>query len=162
MVAIGREGRKSANPWIFCICGILIWSRRAGLNRQPADYEKPFNDNIFNVFKLLHVQQEEECGTMVTPFAPYLHPEEIPGNSSSNPLRGAPSERIRTASEIPIEVDLTDGDAFPIYMKISDKIQHLRRVGMPLRRDCRTPPDQPLGARSSYWRMPQRASSPRA
>src|SRR4030067_389366 len=65
-------------------------------------------------------------------------------SGGSNPLRRAPSERIRTASEIPIEVDLTDGDAFPIYMKISDKVQHLRRVGMSLRRDCRTPPDQPL------------------
>ena len=43
----------------------------------------------------------------------------------------APSERIRTASEIPIEVDLTDEDAVPIYMKISEKVLHLRRLGMP-------------------------------
>jgi len=43
----------------------------------------------------------------------------------------APSERIRTASEIPIEVDLTDEDAIPIYMRISDKVLHLRRLGMP-------------------------------
>ena len=42
----------------------------------------------------------------------------------------APSERIRTASEIPIEVDLMDEDAIPIYMKISDKVLHLRRLGM--------------------------------
>ncbi len=42
----------------------------------------------------------------------------------------APSERIRTASEIPIEVDLTDEDAIPIYMRISDKVLHLRRLGM--------------------------------
>lgn len=28
----------------------------------------------------------------------------------------APSEKIRTASEIPIEVDLRDGDAVPVYM----------------------------------------------
>ena len=34
----------------------------------------------------------------------------------------APSERIRTASEIPIEVDLTDEDAVPSYMKISEKV----------------------------------------
>ena len=43
----------------------------------------------------------------------------------------APSERIRTASEIPIEVDLTDEDAIPIYMRISDKVLRLRRLGMP-------------------------------
>jgi hypothetical protein len=43
----------------------------------------------------------------------------------------APPERIRTASEIPIEVDLTDEDAVPIYMKISEKVLHLRRLGMP-------------------------------
>jgi hypothetical protein len=42
----------------------------------------------------------------------------------------APSERIRTASEIPIEVDLTDKGAVPIYMKISEKVLHLRRLGM--------------------------------
>ena len=42
----------------------------------------------------------------------------------------APSERIRTASEIPIEVDLTDEDAIPVYMKISEKVLHLRRLGM--------------------------------
>jgi len=42
----------------------------------------------------------------------------------------APSERIRTASEIPIEMDLTDEDAIPIYMRISDKVLHLRRLGM--------------------------------
>jgi len=42
----------------------------------------------------------------------------------------APSERIRTASEIPIEVDLTDEDTIPIYMRISDKVLHLRRMGM--------------------------------
>jgi len=42
----------------------------------------------------------------------------------------APSERIRTASEIPIEVDLTDEDVIPIYMRISDKVLHLRRLGM--------------------------------
>jgi hypothetical protein len=42
----------------------------------------------------------------------------------------APSERIRTASEIPIEMDLTDEDAVPVYMKISEKVLHLRRLGM--------------------------------
>ena len=42
----------------------------------------------------------------------------------------APSERIRTASEIPIEVGLTDEDAIPAYMKISEKVLHLRRLGM--------------------------------
>jgi hypothetical protein len=42
----------------------------------------------------------------------------------------APSERIRTASEIPIEVDLRDVDAVPNYMKISGKVSHLRRLGM--------------------------------
>jgi len=41
-----------------------------------------------------------------------------------------PSERIRTASEIPIEVDLTDKDAIPVYMRISDKVLHLHRLGM--------------------------------
>jgi hypothetical protein len=44
--------------------------------------------------------------------------------------RRAPSERIRTASEIPIEVELRDEDAVPIYMKISGKVLHLRRLGM--------------------------------
>jgi hypothetical protein len=43
----------------------------------------------------------------------------------------APSERIRTASEIPIEVNLTDEDAIPVYIKISEKVLHLRRLGMP-------------------------------
>ena len=42
----------------------------------------------------------------------------------------APSERIRTASEIAIEVDLTDEDAVPVYLKISEKVLHLRRLGM--------------------------------
>jgi hypothetical protein len=42
----------------------------------------------------------------------------------------APSERIRTASEIPIEVDLMDTDAVPVYMKISEKVLHLRKLGM--------------------------------
>jgi len=36
----------------------------------------------------------------------------------------APSERIRTASEIPFEVDLMDEDAAPIHMKISEKVLH--------------------------------------
>jgi hypothetical protein len=59
------------------------------------------------------------------------------GVSRSNPLYAAvgkewraPSERIRTASEIPIEVDLTGEDATPAYLKISDKVLHLRRLGM--------------------------------
>jgi len=43
----------------------------------------------------------------------------------------APSERIRTASEIPIEVELRDGASVPVYMKISEKVLHLRRLGMP-------------------------------
>jgi hypothetical protein len=42
----------------------------------------------------------------------------------------APSERIRTASEIPVEVDLTDEDSIPAYVKISEKVLHLRRLGM--------------------------------
>ena len=42
----------------------------------------------------------------------------------------APSERIRTSSEIPIEVDLTDENTVPTYMKISNKVLHLRRLGM--------------------------------
>jgi len=42
-----------------------------------------------------------------------------------------PSERIRTASEIPTEVNPTDEDAVPGYMKISEKVLHLRRLGMP-------------------------------
>jgi hypothetical protein len=42
----------------------------------------------------------------------------------------APSEGIRTASEIPVEVDLTDKAAVPIYIKISEKVLHLRRLGM--------------------------------
>jgi hypothetical protein len=43
----------------------------------------------------------------------------------------APSERIRTASEIPIEIELRDENAIPTYMKISEKVLHLRRLGMP-------------------------------
>jgi len=60
-----------------------------------------------------------------------------PGNVSAMVMQShegiewrAPSERIRTASEIPIEMDLTDEDAIPIYMRISDKVLHLRRLGM--------------------------------
>jgi hypothetical protein len=43
----------------------------------------------------------------------------------------APSGRIRTASEIPVEVDLADEDAIPVYTKITEKALHLRRLGMP-------------------------------
>jgi hypothetical protein len=42
----------------------------------------------------------------------------------------APSERIRTASEIPIEVELRDEASVPAYMMISEKVLHLRRLGM--------------------------------
>ncbi|MHB1012750.1 MAG: hypothetical protein ACYC37_07590, partial [Desulfobacteria bacterium] len=45
----------------------------------------------------------------------------------SAPKWRAPSERIRTTSEILIEVNLTDEDAVPIYIRISDKVLHLRR-----------------------------------
>jgi hypothetical protein len=54
----------------------------------------------------------------------------IAGKPTHSKERRAPSERIRTASEIPIEADLTDEDATPIYMRISDKVLHLRRLGM--------------------------------
>ena len=53
-----------------------------------------------------------------------------PNNLHHRPLSRAPSERIRTASEIPIEVNLTDEGAVPVYMKISEKVLHLRRLGM--------------------------------
>ena len=43
----------------------------------------------------------------------------------------APSERIRTASEIPIEVELRNENAIPAYRKVSEKVLHLRRLGMP-------------------------------
>jgi len=33
-------------------------------------------------------------------------------------------------SEIPIEVDLTDKDAVPAYIRISEKVLHLHRLGM--------------------------------
>ena len=57
------------------------------------------------------------------------------GSEKRNFLSGgkdwrAPSERIRTAFEIPIEVDLVDEGAVPIYMKISEKVLHLRRLGV--------------------------------
>ena len=60
------------------------------------------------------------------------------GNASGSkiPYRDAgkewrpPSERIRTASEILIEVDLTNEDVVPIYIKISNNVLHLRRLGM--------------------------------
>ena len=42
----------------------------------------------------------------------------------------APSERIRTASEIPIEVNLMDEDSIPVYIKIAEKVLHLSRLGM--------------------------------
>ncbi len=42
-----------------------------------------------------------------------------------------PSERIRTASEIPIEVELRDEASVPAYMEISEKVLHLRRLDMP-------------------------------
>jgi hypothetical protein len=60
------------------------------------------------------------------------------GGFASNPRNArweknwrAPSERIRTASGIPIEVALTDLDAVPTYVKISEKVMHLHRLGMP-------------------------------
>jgi len=53
------------------------------------------------------------------------------GQGGSNCMKWrAPPERIRTASEIPLEVNLTDEDAVPIYMRISNKVLHLRRLGM--------------------------------
>jgi len=42
----------------------------------------------------------------------------------------APSERIRTVSEIPIEVELRDQASVPAYMKVSEKVLHLRRLGI--------------------------------
>ena len=52
-------------------------------------------------------------------------------SGGSNRLKWrAPSERIRTASEIPFKVDLMDADAVPIYVKISEKVLHLRRLKM--------------------------------
>jgi hypothetical protein len=42
----------------------------------------------------------------------------------------APSERIRTVSEIPIEVELRDEASVPAYMKVSEKVLHLCRLGM--------------------------------
>lgn len=42
----------------------------------------------------------------------------------------APSERIRTVSEIPIDVDLIDVDSIPTYIRISEKGLHLRRLGV--------------------------------
>jgi hypothetical protein len=42
----------------------------------------------------------------------------------------APSERIRTASEIPVEAVLKDEVAVPIHMQISEKVLHLRKLGM--------------------------------
>jgi hypothetical protein len=48
----------------------------------------------------------------------------------------APSERIRTVSEIHIEVDLKDEDAVPTYVKIAGKVLHLRRLGMPYASIC--------------------------
>jgi len=53
-------------------------------------------------------------------------------------------KKVLIYSRQTIEIWYMLPNAFPIYMKISDKVHHLRRVGMPLRRDCRTPPDQPL------------------
>ena len=37
---------------------------------------------------------------------------------------------MRTSSEIPIEVDLTDKDAIPAYIRMSEKVLHLRRLGV--------------------------------
>jgi len=58
------------------------------------------------------------------------------GGSRSNPLDVAVRNKWRaledsTASEIPIEMDLTDEDAVPTYGKISEKVLHLRRLGIP-------------------------------
>jgi len=45
-------------------------------------------------------------------------------------LLARPSERIRTASEIPTGVELTNDVAIPISMSISDKVLRLRRLDM--------------------------------
>lgn len=64
----------------------------------------------------------------------------------------APSERIRTASEIPIEVNLTDEDAVPTYVKISDKVLHLRRLGMPYTNICeRLKINRWMAMRAVHW-----------
>ena len=76
-------------------------------------------------FLILLRDKGEECPR--PPSAP--PPVRIPYRDAGKDWR-APSERIRTASEIPIEVDLTDEDAVPIYIKISEKVLHLRRLGM--------------------------------
>src|SRR4030066_1476182 len=75
---------------------------------------------------LIHLRDKgEECPR--PPSAP--PPVRIPYRDVEKDWR-APSERIRTASEIPIEVAPTDEDAAPVYMKISEKVLHLRRLGM--------------------------------
>jgi len=63
----------------------------------------------------------------------------------------APSERIRTASEIPIEVELTDDDAVPVYMKISEKVLHLRRLGMPFTSIAERLGINPWMAKKAAW-----------
>lgn len=49
----------------------------------------------------------------------------------------APSERVRTAAEIPVEVDLTDGEAVPTYVQVSGKVLHLRRLRMDYASICK-------------------------
>ena len=66
---------------------------------------------------IAHAIAKKELGT----------PEGVP---SFIPEWRAPSERIRTASEIPIQMELTGEETIPIYMRISDKVLHLRRLGM--------------------------------
>jgi hypothetical protein len=75
---------------------------------------------------LIHLRDKgEECPR--PPSAP--PPVRIPYRDAGKDWR-APSERIRTASEIPIEMDLTDEDAVPAYMKIAEKALYLSRLGM--------------------------------
>jgi hypothetical protein len=64
----------------------------------------------------------------------------------------APSEGIRTASEIPIEVDLTDENAIPMYVKISKKVLHLRRLGMGYDNICeRLNVNRWMALRAVHW-----------
>jgi hypothetical protein len=65
------------------------------------------------------------------------------------------SESIRTASEIPIEVDLTDDGAVPAYVRISEKVLHLRRSGMKYDGTCeRLGINRRMAMSAVHWARP--------
>jgi hypothetical protein len=61
-----------------------------------------------------------------------------PAVAGLSELRWTRTQRIRTAASIPIEAVIIGGAEQPVYVRIADKAQHLRELGMSDRAIART------------------------